>query len=85
MIPFKPTILYLGLLLPYAALVYAFPSIVWWTLFICIGLLGVFVCLLAVWASLMALDEIQILLRAYRHNHSNSCSKQRCNLNSQNG
>lgn len=69
----------------YAVLVYVYPETVWWTWLTFIGLIGVYGCLLALWVSMMALDEIQInleLFRAKRQKKSKTCSGTKCNLNS---
>lgn len=67
----------------YAALVFAYPNIVWWTWILALGMLGVYVCLLAVWVSVMALDEIQVHWRIFQSNRrkkSVTCSDQTCKL-----
>lgn len=65
----------------YAVIVYCYPDIVWWTWLIFIGLLGVYACLLAVWVSVMALDEIQIhwkMFQSNRRKNPKTCSKLEC-------
>ncbi len=77
----KPFILFAP---AYAVAVYAYPDTVLLTWLTFAGLFGVYACLLAVWVSIMALDEIQIhwtLLRAKKIQKPDSCSGTKCNLN----
>ncbi len=72
----------------YLAAIYAlaaclYPLIVWWTWIVFSGLFGVYACLLVLWVSTMALDEIQIhwkLFQSKRRANARSCSNRKCNL-----
>lgn len=78
----KPTLYFAP---SYAVIVCSYPNVVWWTWLIFIGLLGVYACLLAIWVSVMALDEIQLnwkMFQSNRRKHSNSCSEKECKIKS---